>query len=196
MGVNLPTIQSESMKHCLRQTGSLDGLHLSISIDDGVQLATQHRRLRRIEGTLMRALSHDIGYLQPSLQKRTSTGGVTNPLDIPLDDKAQLQSHTDAHRLMSVQALGNQLRVLGLEIHRFPVPAQMVLDGIHDRDECLDDFLRLHLVGVVLERPANEEGSREVANRVDDGLQPGPPAPVALVGRRVAEDEHQPDDDR
>lgn len=96
---------------------------------------------------------------------------------------------------MSMQPLRNQLRILRLEIHRLPIPPQVVLHRIHNRHERLDDLLRLHLVRVVLEGPTDEEGAREVAHGVDDGLDVVAAAPVALVGGGVAEDEHEADDD-
>lgn len=71
----------------------------------------------------------------------------------------------------------------------------MVLDGIHDRDEGLYDLLCLGAVLVVVVGPTDEEGAREVSHTIDDGLQPGAAAPVAVVRGAIAEDEHEADDD-
>lgn len=58
--IDSPVSKHKNIPPPPRRAGSLNGFHLSISIDDRVQLSIQHRRLRRVESAFMRTLFHSI----------------------------------------------------------------------------------------------------------------------------------------
>lgn len=56
IGVNLSVLVVSNSYYVMIAESPLDSLHLSIGVDNGVELAVQHRRLGRIECSLVHSL--------------------------------------------------------------------------------------------------------------------------------------------
>lgn len=156
------------------------GLHAAEAINQGVELHRQLRRLRRVKPAPRMA-----------------------PRDEGLDKKRQLHRQRQALVLVAPQLAGEQAVAVLVRrgVEGAPLGAQRVLDAVGHGHEDAGGALDVGALGGAQLRGgqaaaagpagAGEEGPHEVAHRGYHRGEVVAAVPEALVGRLVAEDEHQ-----